>query len=488
MKILSIKYKLIFSLSLILISSFIAINVINYQVSKASVREGIINSSLPLTRDNIYSEIQADIMRPIFVSSLMANDTFLKDWAIDGENGIKNIQKYLFEIKEKYNFFTSFFISEKTKKYYHFNGINKEISINDPHDVWYYDFINSNIEFSLDVDINQASNNALTIFINHRLNDYNGNLLGITGVGLQMDKMTEILKKYQTKYHRNIYLIDHKGVIQVHLNQSYIEKLKINDLPGINSLVDKILVTSSHSDIFEYDNGEKHVLLTTRYIPEFNWFLVVEQDQNEALSGILNNFKRSMIFAFFIVLIVISIYIFTVNYFQSKLENMAVTDKLTGAFNRRELEFSFGKTLKAAQKNNSPLSVILIDIDNFKIINDKYGHLIGDLIIKEVVKIINKCIRDNDLLVRWGGDEFLTLTPSPLDTATTVAERIRETIESQELFSDKQELIKVTISCGIAQFTLSDDVDTLTKRADDALYLAKEKGRNIIICENELLI
>ena len=115
----SIRTKLIIVLSLILLSGFFLTNVISYQASKKSVKTSIIENSLPLARDNIYSEIQKDLARPIFVSSLMANDTFLKDWILAGEKDPAHIQKYLLEIKDKYQFFSSFFVSDITQNYYH---------------------------------------------------------------------------------------------------------------------------------------------------------------------------------------------------------------------------------------------------------------------------------------------------------------------------------------------------------------------------------
>ncbi|MBA3013286.1 MAG: hypothetical protein FP812_24075 [Desulfobacula sp.] len=126
MNLLSIRTRLIFVLSLILLSGFFLTNVISYQASKRSVKTSIIESSLPLARDNIYSEIQKDLTRPIFVSSLMANDTFLKDWVLGGEGDQALIQKYLLEIKDKYHFFTSFFVSDISKTYYHFKGTLKK--------------------------------------------------------------------------------------------------------------------------------------------------------------------------------------------------------------------------------------------------------------------------------------------------------------------------------------------------------------------------
>ncbi len=116
-------------------------------------------------------------MRPLFVSSLMANDTFLKDWAAGGESDISKIERYLGEIQGKYGFFSAFFVSAETGKYYYPGGILKTISPEDDHDVWYYDFVSSGEGHDLDVDSNEAANNILTVFINHRLASDDGKLL-----------------------------------------------------------------------------------------------------------------------------------------------------------------------------------------------------------------------------------------------------------------------------------------------------------------------
>jgi len=111
------KQKLIITLSLLLSFGFAATTLVNYFVSKAAIRGSIIASELPLTSDNIYTEIQKDLVRPIIISSMMASDTFLRDWVIAGEQDVEKIVRYLREIKNRYGAFTSFFVSEKSRIY-----------------------------------------------------------------------------------------------------------------------------------------------------------------------------------------------------------------------------------------------------------------------------------------------------------------------------------------------------------------------------------
>ena len=337
----TLKTKLIFSLSLILAFGFILTNVNNYLVSTRSVRQNIVEHALPLTRDNIYSEIQSDLMRPIFISSLMANDTFLKDWAIGGEREVNKITRYLQEIKEKYGFFSTFFVSEKTGNYYHFNGILKKLSIDDPHDVWYPDFKAMDKPYDLTVDTNEAAENGLTIFINHRLNDYNGKLLGVTGVGLNMEMVANLLTSYRQRYGRDIYLVDHDGLIKVHKDQALVDRANIADQEGLREIARQALVVKPEPDCFDFWRGGRHILLTSRYLPEFEWFLFVEQDETQAIASIRRNFYENLVFDLVIIVTILSITIYTVNRFQNKLEEMATTDKLTGACNRREFDLVF---------------------------------------------------------------------------------------------------------------------------------------------------
>ena len=171
----------------------------------------------------------------------------------------------------------------------------KKISPSDSHDVWYYNFKKLNKEYDLDVDTDQAANNKLTVFINHRLTGYKGELIGVTGVGLNMDRIAEMLKSYNRIYGSNIYLVDKNGKIQIHSDERFIEKINIRDTPELKPIADKIISARDNSDIFEFEKNERDVLLTTRYIPEFDWILCVEIDQDSRMSVILSDIKANLL-------------------------------------------------------------------------------------------------------------------------------------------------------------------------------------------------
>lgn len=157
------------------------------------------------------------------------------------------------------------------------------------------------------------------------------------------------------------------------------------------------------------------------------------------------------------------------------LKDMAITDPLTGAYNRRYLELQLEQVLETWTRYQRPASVLLIDIDHFKRINDKFGHGVGDTAIKNLVEVISRNIRNVDTLCRYGGEEFVVLlAETPLSKARPVAEKLRAAVENTRVVPE----VGMTISVGVCDVSVADGVDHWLNLADAALYLAKRNGRN----------
>ena len=158
-----------------------------------------------------------------------------------------------------------------------------------------------------------------------------------------------------------------------------------------------------------------------------------------------------------------------------KLQAVSITDKLTNIHNRLGLDTAFEEALKDYQMSHQEFGVILVDIDNFKNINDKYGHQVGDKILQSIAKILQEHTRDTDIVGRWGGEEFLIICPQT-DLAGTRrrAELLRKFIEEYKFYK----VLHVTASFGVSIILDDDTQDTLLKRVDKALYKAKESGKN----------
>jgi two-component system cell cycle response regulator len=162
---------------------------------------------------------------------------------------------------------------------------------------------------------------------------------------------------------------------------------------------------------------------------------------------------------------------------------MAITDALTGLYNRRYMESHVGTLVEQAASRGKPLTVLVLDIDYFKSINDNHGHDAGDDVLREFALRIRKSIRGIDLACRFGGEEFVVVMPeTDLAVATMVAERLRRRIAT-EPFTIQQgaRALEVTISIGIAALGAGDTAAAVLKRADQALYRAKRDGRNRVV-------
>ncbi|GGG58605.1 GGDEF domain-containing protein [Pseudohongiella nitratireducens] len=158
-----------------------------------------------------------------------------------------------------------------------------------------------------------------------------------------------------------------------------------------------------------------------------------------------------------------------------KQENQ--TDPLTGLGNRRAFHLAINEVLSS--RRYKPLGIAMIDVDHFKKYNDTYGHLEGDLVLKKLGNVLRRCVREQDTVIRFGGEEFSVIMPgSTLEESRVMAERVRQAI-AEERFPNQG----ITVSIGVSSRSGEDDIDTLLKRADEALYDAKANGRNCVATE-----
>ena len=170
----------------------------------------------------------------------------------------------------------------------------------------------------------------------------------------------------------------------------------------------------------------------------------------------------------------------------------ATLDALTGFYNRRQLEERIKQEVSNAKRQKAPLCGIMTDIDYFKHVNDTYGHAVGDLVLKDIAKIIRGQLREYDIAGRYGGEEFSILLPfTKIEEAQMVAERLRKTIEDRSIDISKVnpesevKTLNITLSLGIYEMKENDNDEDLLKKADKALYQAKNTGRNKVVIYNE---
>lgn len=442
------------------------------------IRDDIKNIS-KLAATNIYSDISNELTKPIFVSLTMANDSFLKSW-INDEKGLleskeheQSLINYLNGIKEKYNYDSVFFVSGNTDIYYHFNGINKIISEQNEHDQWYYDFLKSNKSYELVIDTDEANENRLSIFINCRVEDEEGNLLGVTGVGLEMNQVQELLEDFSKDFDLDAMLFDKEGKVLIHSSKSTMSERNIFDLDVLNENKEELLSNQYNLGIYEYKEGNSGGYLITHYIEDLDWYLLIKKDT----SILVDTFEKQLLNEIIIIISVIIFVLFIVSKLikqnDEKLLHLAQIDALTNVLNRRGFNDALEKILQEENYSKS-LYVFVLDIDCFKKINDSYGHLIGDKVIKLVGHLLQETIKEKGILARWGGDEFTGYLMGNEEEVYAIVEKMFECIRTDSQLKEFQ----ITISLGLTVSQQIDTADTILFRADKALYEAKEKGRN----------
>ncbi|TXT39266.1 MAG: diguanylate cyclase [Comamonadaceae bacterium] len=466
--------RLLVLLSVLLSLGFFMTTLGSYFVSKAAIRQAIIGQELPLASSNIYVELQKDLVRPVIISSTMAQDTFLRDWILNGERDTDAMSRYLQEVGSRYGAFSTFLVSERSSNYYVGKGILKKVSRQDPLDTWYYRVRDMKEDYELNVDPDAANRDAMTIFINYRVFDFAGQYLGATGIGITLDAMQQRIKDYQQRYQRTIYFVNAQGQTVQFGDKA--NSIDLHTQPGLSDLIDHILAAKNGG--YQYESNGSTRLLNVHHIPELNWYLFVEKDEFEALAQVRNALYVNLGVCLAITILVVMLMNVSLSRYQRRIEDMASTDKLTGLLNRQAYDILMNRLMAQRARQPQPVSMLLIDLDYFKRVNDQYGHAMGDRALCEVTHQLRKILRKSDIAVRWGGEELLVVLDNcKLEEAQLMAEKIRQHIAQECRQIDGQPLA-LTVSIGVSQLNGDESPDQTIRRADAGLYLAKQGGRN----------
>ena len=476
---MSIRTKVIVILSALLVVAFASISVVTYFVSANRYEETIRNEVLPMLSGSALTAIQQELMRRVEVAVVMARNAFVRDWAAAGEQDLEPIVKYLREIKESFGFSTAFFISDRTGKYYNHAGLLKTLSQEDPHDVWYYAFKEKDVDLDLDVDTDEAASGTWTVFVNHRVLDDEGGFLGVTGAGSTLADSVQLLVDFSSEPGRLVYVIDSNGTVQGHPVAGLIGTT-IHEMEGVRDVAADILAEGGVSDELEFHRGSTRVYLVAKPLGNTDWIVLAEQEVGPFLGQIRSTMIVTLVIGLLATGIVLAIVISVVNRFQGRLEAQARQDPLTGVANRRFFIELLQAEVRRSERYNRAMSLLQIDADEFKSVNDHFGHESGDLVLKALAASIQDALRASDTLGRLGGEEFAVLLPETgLEEAVAVAERIREFVESRPIEVPGQQVLHVTVSVGAASKPPGcEDCDSLLKQADEAMYRAKKTGRN----------
>jgi diguanylate cyclase (GGDEF)-like protein len=416
---------------------------------------------------------------------MMSRDTFMRDWVMAGERDPEQMTRYLDEVMNHYGAYTAFFVSNSTLTYYQAKGVLKKVSPSEPRDTWYFRVRDMATPYEINVDVDMANHDRLTFFINYKVFDYQDHFIGTAGVGLTVDAVIKLIDTYQQRYQRSVYFVDQSGrVVLTGAEGGPLGTRSgtlLSQLPGMEKLLEKLPKPASGN--YEYaTQGDGH-FLNVRFIPELNWYLFVDKREDGALSDIRQSLYLNLLICLVVTLGVLYGLNRLLQRYRQRIETLATLDVLTGLPSRRGFDLLATQALHEAERETRPLSALLLDLDHFKHLNDSYGHLAGDEVLKGFARVLQNSLRQSDIICRWGGEEFIVLLKNTDSVnAGLIAEKIRRNTE-QQVFQYAGKPMTITTSVGLTGVQANDNLHSLISRADKAMYRAKQSGRNCVCSE-----
>jgi len=465
----------------LLLVGFLVTSLASYLVSRNLVRQTLIDQGLPLTGDTIYAELQRDLLGPATISSVMANDIFVREWLLSGEQDIDAITRYLAGIRSTYGAVASFLVSQEKAVYYYSGGVLKRLSPDDERDAWFYRPRDFSRAYEINVDIDPSNADAMTLFVDYKIFDFEGGFLGLTGIGFTLDSFSRVIDSAQQRFNRTIYFINTPGYVVASGSDEFSRSGSLRDHSDISGIVDRMLNATPRPVSLHYRNERGRVAVNSRYIPELRWYLVVEQEESAEVLPLKRLLLINLLIGAAIMLVVMGCTFFVLNRFRSRLEKAAATDPMTGLLNRQAFGIVFRQAVVEQSRRGGPMSVMLLDIDRFKQINDTFGHVTGDQVICHVADHLRRGLREMDVISRWGGDEFfILLKHCPAERAREIAEGLCRIIRTSPLQDDPKPCA-LTVSIGVAGYRTGESISDVFARADKGLYAAKASGRNGVV-------
>ena len=414
----------------------------------------------------IYDSIREDLAEPIFVSQTMAHDALfidlLRNEADYGEDEIVALmERYLTSIKDGLGYESAFAVSEASKRYYSFSGLYKRIDPDgEAYDRWYTLFVGENKPYALDVDRDEMLQDAWTVFVDARVEDADGTLLGVCGVGVHMTGSQELFKALENEYKVKINLADAQGLVQVDTDENNIQKVSLADLTAD--------FHPSGEYVYRRVSGDRTVI--TKYLENLDWYLVVQSDgsteRGEILSVIMLNVGLC---ALVLVILLIAIRIIVVR--TKALTHASFRDQLTQLYNRR----AFEEEKERLMHSELPTDFIYMtaDLNGLKTANDDLGHAAGDELIQGAADCLTASFGKYGQVFRIGGDEFAVM----MNVSQGKFKEVKQAFENAAAAWSGSQVKSLSLSCGytFSREFPSANITELIRISDERMYAEKER-------------
>jgi diguanylate cyclase (GGDEF)-like protein len=439
-----------------------------------------LESILSLADGEISNHIENSMTKPVTVSKTMANDEFLKEWLlrepenVDDNTYLEQLYGYLKAYQEKYDYTAVFCISAQSGNYYYQNGLSKTISKDDEHDIWYYNFTESGNEYDLEVDTNEANGNIVTVFVNFRVESDYGRLLGVIGVGLQVNIIEDTIRSYEKDYSLSVYILNVGGSKNSFTGNTdvFVSEDNLAERIGIAETIK--LNRSDEPEMQWFTSGNERKCLITKYNDTLGWYVVLEKDTDSISSAFQERVKSNVIFMLVSLAACIAVTTTVFVRYNQRIITIENTDELTGLPNRKLFSKQYQVFVRKHWERKKTL--FMFDIDHFKNINDTRGHMFGNTILAMVGENLRQAINGYGIAARWGGDEFLGILAAEPEEAERILRRYMDLLRNE----NKDECYRVTVSVGVSEVNGKLGMEQMIKKVDEALYRSKEGGRNRI--------
>jgi len=378
------------------------------------------------------------------VGEELLRDGFLRDWILDGERNEQKLRAFMEEIRPRHNMLDASIVSDRTETYY----------------------------------------------------GTDGRFLGVRGAGIDATEFSQTMHSYDDHPGIVVYMARPDGQLVYATDRS----LLVQPVKHLDELWDGAMMPRLQRSelgsrgVVVQPEGIHGPLLWLRYMEPWNTYLIVEHTRELLTARTRNEVLRTLITSGLLATSLYAIALITILKARRRiadqaaeledknrrLNHLAGTDMLTGLYNRLRFTELVGQELARVKRTGEESSMVILDLDHFKDVNDRYGHPNGDLVLCEIAAIVRDQIRKTDILARFGGEEFSVLLPGTSAKGTRqVAEKIRQAIE-QHRFSGAMQDLRMTASFGIAQLDAHESTcfESAYHEADEALYRAKRNGRN----------
>lgn len=416
----------------------------------------------------VFKLVRDELLRPFYIAETIASsidlETTLESGDLDEERLLGRLRKLEQDLRLIF-----FVASERTRTQYFSNG--RTLDLVEGEVAWYFEAKARDSDFM--ADLGQVGD--VHLFFDVKVYGADREFLGYVGVGKPVKRFLDTFNEYKARYGYDFLFVNENNEIML----SSLPALLVTDayIPTLESLdwfsQDGRSEDSYDSEIIEVEGED---FLTSEFgIEELGWRLLLLVPLEARQAQITRTFFTNALAAVVIVMLFASTFLFLMLLYKRNIEKNTEVDVLTGLPNRSHVDRRFSQLQRAGGR----LCVIIIDLDHFKAINDTYGHETGDRALRAAANAFKRELREEDMVSRWGGEEFVMLVPTAsVETGTAIAERARRGLEGLKIDTDASS-VAVTASFGVAFGSAKEEsLADLLAKADEALYQAKRDGRN----------